>query len=304
MNEYLAQVPFDLYTLSLFRLVAEQRSFTRAAQLAGLTQSAVTRQILAMEAKLNVPLLERTTRSVTPTAAGAWLLEESRRLLGDVDNVLLRMKEEFSDAKKVIQVGVSRSISLAYLHGFFHANLRRAPEVGYRMRHESGREIITALEANTLDIGVICPPARLPATLRITHRFDDTFTLIVPTVLAASFPKRATRAGLQTWAERQNWLLLDDKSQSGHRLRAWMKTQGCRVEPTLQLDSFDLIINLVALGMGISFVPIRSLALYGRKRSLKRLSWPDRFVRKLVVVVRAKREQPPHVVRFVENVLF
>ena len=304
MNEYLAQGPFDLYALSLFRLVAKQRSFTRAAERAGLTQSAVTRQIRTMEDKLNVPLLERTTRTVTPTAAGVWLLRESQRLLGDVDGVLLRMKEEFAGAKKVVQVGVSRSIGLAYLPGFFHANLRRAPEVGYRMRYESGADIVAALEANALDVGVICPPARLPATLHITHRFDDAFTLIAPAGVAASFPKRATRAQLQAWAERQNWLMLDEKSQSGRRLRSWMETHACKVEPTLQLDSFDLIINLVALGMGISFVPIRSLALYGRKRALKRVAWPERFVRKLVVAVRKKREQPAHVERFIENVLF
>jgi len=46
------------------------------------------------------------------------------------------------------------------------------------------------------------------------------------------------------------------------RVRAWMKRQGWRIEPTMQLDNFDLIINLVSLGMGISFVPIRALALW------------------------------------------
>jgi DNA-binding transcriptional LysR family regulator len=304
MNEFLAQVPFDLYALSLFRLVAEQRSFTRAAERAGLTQSAVTRQIRMMEEKLGVPLLERTTRSVTPTTAGAWLLGESQRLLGDVDEVLRRMREEFSEARKIVQVGVSRSIGLAYLPGFFHANLRRAPEVGYRLRHESGAEIVAALEANALDVGVICPPAKLPATLRVTHRFDDAFTLIASAEVAATFPKRGKPASLATWVEAQNWLLLDERSQTGRRLRAWMAAHGCKVEPTLQLDDFDLIINLVTLGMGVSFVPIRALALYGRKRTLRRLAWPERFVRKLAVVVRAKREQPAHVQRFVENVLF
>lgn len=304
MNEFLAQVPFDLYALSLFRLVAEQRSFTRAAERAGLTQSAVTRQIRMMEDKLGVPLLERTTRSVTPTAAGTWLLGESQRLLGDVDEVLRRMREEFSEAMKVVQVGVSRSIGLAYLPGFFHANLRRAPDVGYRMRHESGAEIVAALESNALDVGVICPPAKLPATLRATHRFDDAFTLIASADIAATFPKRGKPARLAEWAEAQNWLLLDERSQTGRRLRGWMAAHGCKVEPALQLDGFDLIINLVSLGMGVSFVPIRALALYGRKRSLRRLAWPDRFVRKIAVVVRAKREQPAHVKRFIENVLF
>lgn len=304
MHEFLAQVPFDLYALNLFRLVAEQRSFTRAAEQAGLTQSAVTRQIRMMEAKLGLSLFERTTRSVTPTPAGAWLLGESRRLLGDVDGVLRRIREEFSEAKKVVQVGVSRSIGLAYLPGFFHANLRRAPQVGYRVRYESGGDIMAALENNALDVGVICPPARPPATLRVTHRFDDAFTLIASAGAAVTFPKRARRDELARWADAQNWLLLDERSQTGRRLRAWMASHGCKVEPALQLDGFDLIINLVALGMGVGFVPIRALALYGRKRTLRRLIWPERFVRKLAVVVRANREQPAHVTRFVENLLF
>jgi DNA-binding transcriptional LysR family regulator len=49
MNEYLATAPFDLYELHLFHLVAETGSFTKAGQRAGLTQSAITRQIGGME---------------------------------------------------------------------------------------------------------------------------------------------------------------------------------------------------------------------------------------------------------------
>src|ERR1041385_2388323 len=73
VNEFLATGPFDLYELKLFHLVAEHRNFTRAGQAAGLTQSAITRQIQGMEARLGTPLFERTTRSVTLTAAGAAL---------------------------------------------------------------------------------------------------------------------------------------------------------------------------------------------------------------------------------------
>ena len=67
---------------------------------------------------------------------------------------------------------------------------------------------------------------------------------------------------------------------------------------------FDLIINLVALGMGVSFVPVRALALYGRKRALTWLSLRERFARELVVVVRMHRKTPDHITRFVDNVLF
>jgi DNA-binding transcriptional LysR family regulator len=305
MNEYLPTTPFDIYELHLFDLVARHRSFTKAAEVAGLTQSAVTRQVQGMESALGLNLFERTTRSVQLTPAGAALVRESTRMLGDIDRTLKSLREEFAGAKKEIRVGVSRSVGLAYLPGFFHANLRRLPQVGYRLSYQPSAEILSALEANAIDVGVLGPPRRLPQTIRVTHEFSDTFTLIAPLEAAADFDDRGGhRADRVAWMNRQNWILLDEHANTGRRLRSWMTRQGLRVQPGMQLPGFDLIINLVALGMGVSFVPVRALALYGRKRSLRRIAWPDRFVRQLVVVVRRNRKLPEHLEQFVQNVLF
>ena len=72
----------------------------------------------------------------------------------------------------------------------------------------------------------------------------------------------------------------------------------------MQLDNFDLIINLVSLGMGISLVPIRALALYNQRQKLLRISLPTRFTRELVVVVRKHRKLPVHLEQFIANILF
>jgi DNA-binding transcriptional LysR family regulator len=305
MNEYLPTTPFDIYELHLFQLVAQHRSFTKAAEVAGLTQSAVTRQVQGMEASLGFELFERTTRSVQLTAAGRALAQQSGRLLGDIDQTLRSLREEFAGAKKEIRVGVSRSVGLAYLPGFFHANLRRLPQVGYHVSYQPGPEILSALEANDLDVGVLCPPRHLPQTIRATHRFNDTFTLIGSPEVAAEFESvRTRRAARIAWLNQQNWLLLDERANTGRRLQTWLTRQGCRVQPGMRLPGFDLIINLVALGMGVSFVPMRALALYRGKRTLRRLPWPDRFVRELVVVVRRNRKLPDHLAQFIANVLF
>lgn len=302
MHEFLATAPFDLYELHLFHLVAEHQSFTKAAAVAGLTQSAVTRQMQGIEQGLGVELFERTTRSVRLTSAGILLRDESERLLGGVQGLLQRVREDFAGARKQVSVGVSRSIGLAYLPGFFHANLRKLPTVGYRVSSTSSTAILNALESNRMDLGVLCPPPRLPATLRVTHRFQDAFVLIASGEAAANFDGKAKVRG--QWAARQNWLLLDGATNTGRRLRSWMHRQKLTVEPGMELDSFDLIINLVALGMGVSFVPIRALALYHRKRAITRLPWPERFERELVVVMRRNRKIPTHLAQFVENVLF
>ena len=89
-HEYLATTPFDLYELSLFHLVVKHRSFTQAAAVAGLTQSAITRQMQGLESSLGLNLLERTTRSVRATAAGQDLYLASRQILGEVEMTLQR----------------------------------------------------------------------------------------------------------------------------------------------------------------------------------------------------------------------
>src|SRR5215469_8514543 len=232
MNDFLQTSPFDLYELSLFNLVVKHRSFTKAAEAAGLTQSAITRQMQGIENSLGVDLLERTTRTVRLTKAGEFLFHESSRLLGDVDQSLQRLKEDFANARKEVRVGVSRSISLAHLPGLFHANLRQQSKVAYNVSYESSAEILAALEANELDLGILCPPPRLPKTLSITHRFRDAFTLIAPAELAAQFmalPKAAT----SSWLGKQSWLLLDEKTNTGSRLRKWMAASHLKVEPAV-----------------------------------------------------------------------
>jgi DNA-binding transcriptional LysR family regulator len=303
MNQFLQTSPFDLYELSLFNLVVKHRSFTKAAAAAGLTQSAITRQIQGMENSLGVELLERTTRNVSLTKAGEFLFQESARLLGDVDQSLRRITEDFANAKKEIRVGVSHSVSLAHLPGLFHANLRKYPNLRYSVSYKSGAEILTAIEANELDLGILCPPARLSRTLGVTHRFTDAFTLIAPVELAAQY-QMISRNALNSWLSKQTWLLFAEETNTGKRLRKWMAASHLKIEPSIQLDNFDLIITLVSIGMGISFVPVRALALYGRKKRLVRLPMRNRFERELVVLTRKRRKQPDHLKEFVKNILF
>ncbi|WP_413992639.1 LysR family transcriptional regulator [Labrys okinawensis] len=74
----------DLYDLAAFSVVAEHGSFTRAAAELGMSQSALSHAMKALEERLGVRLLSRTTRSVSTTEAGETLLRSLRPALGDI----------------------------------------------------------------------------------------------------------------------------------------------------------------------------------------------------------------------------
>lgn len=300
LNQYLPITPFDIYELHLFHLVVKHGSFTRAAEVAGLTQSAITRQIQNMEHSLGLLLLERTTRKVSTTAAGLFLISETHKLLGDIDATLKHLREEFADAPKEVRVGVSRTVSLSHLPGFFFANQRKHPEVVSKVVHQSSDAILLGMQANELDLGVMCPPQKLPKPLKVTHQFKDEFALIAPRTL----PSPAKPSRWHEWLADQPLLLIHEESNTGRELRQWLKQKGVKTSHAMQMDNFDLIINLVAVGMGVSLVPQRALALYGRKKSIVRIRTPERFSRKLVVLTRGQKNPPAHITEFVENILF
>lgn len=303
VNEFLTTVPFDLYQLHLFHLVVKHRSFTRAAQVAGLTQSALTRQMQAMESRLGIDLVRRTTRTVQPTEAGEFLYSESTKLVGDVDSTLQGIRQRFLNARKVVRVGVALEVGLSYLPGFFHRNLRENPETSCTVSRAGHETVLGRVLGNELELGVLVSPLRLPPSLGITHRFRDAYTFITSTdVPAGSVPIRPRE--FSAWGRDQHWLLPEETSADGRRLRRWMKAQGWAFTAAMEFDDYDLILNLVSLGMGVGFVPIRALALFGPRRAVTRVDLPKRYERELVVVARRQRHLPKHLQAFIDAILF
>jgi DNA-binding transcriptional LysR family regulator len=304
-HEYLATRPVDLYAMHLFELVASLGGFTRAAEAVGLSQSAVTRQIQGMEERLGVPLLERTTRKVTVTDAGRLLLTEARKLNGSLEESLRRFREEHVDGARSVRVGFSRSIGLASLPGILAPFHRHSPEVRLQVSHEGSEGLMAALLDHRLDIAVLPTPKRLSPAFAVQHRYTDEFELIVGALHEAP-PGTApfSPARIRSWAEKQHWILLDSRSNTGRNLADWLKRYQWQVSSTMELDSFEIIIHLVAMGLGASLVPRRALAAYPRKKALLRVPLKQRFDREIMILTRSNRVLPKHVRELIDGVLF
>jgi DNA-binding transcriptional LysR family regulator len=142
----------------------------------------------------------------------------------------------------------------------------------------------------------------LPASVRVTHRFNDAFT-DSPARPHPPTPRLSRQpARWREWLRTQEWLI-HEGSHTGMRLRAWLRQHGWPAPHAAQLDSFDLIINLVALGRGISLVPQRARP-YVRRRKVQRFEMPEKFTREIVVLTRRHPKPPALRCRIVENILF
>src|ERR1700692_93027 len=100
----------ELSDLAIFAVVADARSFTRAAAKLGKSQSALSQSVRRLEARLKLRLLTRTTRSVMPTPAGEQLLSTLRPALGEIEAQLNALSELRGSPSGSLRRGVTASL--------------------------------------------------------------------------------------------------------------------------------------------------------------------------------------------------
>src|SRR6202453_1281104 len=101
----------NLAELSAFAIVSEERSFTRAAARLSVSQSALSHSIRGLEKRLGIQLLARTTRSVSPTAAGTALLQDLAPALERIERALAEARKQRETPAGRIRLVLSRTAS-------------------------------------------------------------------------------------------------------------------------------------------------------------------------------------------------
>jgi DNA-binding transcriptional LysR family regulator len=217
----------DLRELRTFVAVAEERNFTRAAERLHLAQQAVSKSVGRLERELGVELLERTTREVRLTAAGAALLESGREALGAADAAFARAREVGRGLAGTVRIGVSPAVGQAVLEDIAAVLRDGAPDLA-----------ISLLEVRPGDVGRLLPDRELDLVVARTslHGPEADSAALRPTPAVLAVPAGHPLAG----AEAVRLAELD-----GERLLTWsppgtpytdllvsrLAAAGARVEP-------------------------------------------------------------------------
>ena len=151
----------ELRRLRYFVAVATERNFTRAAERLHVAQPALSRQVRLLERELGVELLRRTTREVTLTDAGRFLLERAPALLSATDDLWRSVRASPPASSGSVALGYGTSAGYETAPRLLEAIARRLPELEVSARVMATAEILDAVGDGTIDAGLVrCPPAR------------------------------------------------------------------------------------------------------------------------------------------------
>jgi DNA-binding transcriptional LysR family regulator len=244
----------SLTALRVLRATAERGSFTAAAAELGYTQSAVSRQIAALEREAGVALFERRPGGVRLTNGGQILLRHARVVLDEIASAKRELEGVEPDMQEV-RVGAFISAGAVVLPRALRALRERRPEIRVTTREGTTPALVRALRAGTLDLAVIssrapyrAPDTELPALS--TEVIDET-GLVVAAPATGRFAGRTA----VTVAELDGVDWIASPSTGGESLMGvWPGVAG---RPRVAHTARDWLtkLQLVAAGCGLTTVP-------------------------------------------------
>ena len=239
-----------------FMVVARERSFTRAAAQLGVSQSALSHAMRNLEARLDVRLLTRTTRSVAPTEAGERLFMRLSPHLVEIEQELAALRDTRDKPAGNIRITAGEHAMSAVLWPVLKPFMMKYPDIHVEVTVDTG---LTDIVDGRFDAGVrlgeqvakdmiavrIAPDMRM-AVVGSANYLEHHGVPETPEQLAAHRcinMRLPTRGGLYAW----------EFERDGREIRV-------RVEGQLTLNSLPQRIDAAENGLGLAYVPEDTVA--------------------------------------------
>jgi DNA-binding transcriptional LysR family regulator len=241
----------ELTQLRAFRTVAETQSFTRAAERLNLTQSAVSRQIGALEHELGEPLFVRGRRVVRLTGFGEKTLSQVSRILDDLDGLAGQGTAASTAPTGQVHAAAATQAFVYLFAPLFQAFMREQPGIllSFRTTPSTDQTLVDILDG-AVDVGFASRPVVAPS-LQVTPLFEDRLWLVT----AADHPLAKAASADAAEIARERFILFE----RGASIRAATDAffDKAKVVPATVLESNDtfFIKLMVRQGVGVSLLP-------------------------------------------------
>jgi DNA-binding transcriptional LysR family regulator len=253
----------ELRHIRYFLAVAEERNFTRAAGRLNIAQSPLSQQIRQLEREIGVPLLTRTTRSVSLTYAGEVFYERTRALLADASTAAEDARKAARGELGSLAVGFTGSATYEFLPTLVRAYADRYPEVTLQVHSDMVTPHQTEqLLDGRLSVGILRPPVNAPGIAVETIRHEP-----VVVILASRHPATVQRQ-IDLADLRDEWFISfpdNPPSTMYTTMRTACETVGFTPRIRQVVADSAALVALVAADMGVAIVPasLRHLRING-----------------------------------------
>jgi DNA-binding transcriptional LysR family regulator len=253
----------ELRHLRYFKAVAESLSFSRAAEALGIAQPPLSQQIKALEAELNVQLLDRSTHPIQVTVAGDTFLQEARAILLQVDQATRATQQVHQGYLGKLTLGIHNSFANSHLPGLVAEFHQQFPEVRLEFREVTVAQELELLQAQQIDAVFHRTATVYQDKTSFNHLpvLQEGFVLVLPT----NHPLTAQPSIPLTALEGES-LILPDLDVLPFYLQVVTACRQSGFEPKLDLGirsgGLVTLLSLVAIGMGLSVMPAHTEILH------------------------------------------
>ncbi len=236
--------------LQVFHTVARLLSFTKAADTLHMTQPAVTFQVRQLEEYFNTRLFDRTHNRINLTEAGERVYRYADQIFHLYDEMEGSVRELTGDISGVLMIGASTTIAeymLPSLLGDFKA---QCPEVNIRLRVNNTDNIVSMVEENEIDLGVVEAPVTNKNLAVELCRVDQLVAVVTPGHELTKKP-RVTASELLEYP----YICREEGSGTREVIHEYLKAAGLsstNLNTIMELGSPEAIKGAVEAGMGIS----------------------------------------------------
>jgi DNA-binding transcriptional LysR family regulator len=250
---------FQLSQLRCFVAVAEELHFGRAAERLNMTQPPLSRQVQVLERILGVKLLDRTSRSVTLTHAGAAFVLEARRVLRLAVTATVNARRIAQGDAGRLAIGFTAASGYSILPKLIQFARAALPNVDLTLREMVTHEQVEALIDGRIDIGLLRPPV---------NRLEFDTTPLTNEPLLAALPSGDTRLGkdlldLADFDAAPFIMYSTEGSQYFHDMLVSL-FRGAGVSPVFvqHMSQIHSILSLVRAGLGAALVPAAAASFH------------------------------------------
>ena len=284
----------QIESLKVFCDLAETTSFTKAAQINGVTQSAVSQQISSLETKFATALIERSKKRFTLTKEGETLYKYSKQIVQSYDELRHKIQEIQNVVTGTIKVVTIYSIGLHELPPYLKKFLKKHPTVNVSVEYRRATQLYEDIISGMADIGLVAYPQKDPR-LHVTSLAEDMLVLIChPDHPLAQKP----RVKLSEIASHK-FIAFEPDIPTRRAIDKILRDRNVEVDHAMEFDNIETVKRAVEIDAGISIVPRSPVAQEVAKKTIAMVEIEDeQFYRPLAAVHKKSKVLSPAMKEF------